>query len=404
MTVFHYKAMDPHVGLPIDGEIEAEDKRGVSEHLRRKGMIVLDIEEEKLTDIGDLFGRFRKVKGEALVIFTRQFSTMVDSGMSILRCLYVLEDQTEDRKLKETIADVRDDLEAGIALADALGKHPETFNELYVSMVSAGEAGGILEETLHRVADQLEKDQSLRRQVKSAMMYPMFIGGFAFIVLIGLLTFLVPVFRDVFADLGGELPPITKATVAASDFIKARWYVVMFGPPAMFYAFRFWKRTDSGLAIWHKFILRIPMKIGDIVQKIALARWSRSFASLTGAGVPIMQAIEVSGRTAGNNEVKVAMGEVLGSIESGGTIAAPIMKLSVFPPMVGHMIAAGEETGALEDMLNKVAEFYEDEVAAAVKALTSLLEPIMIVVVGGMVGFVVIAMYMPMFKVFDKIQ
>lgn len=404
MGAFVYKAMDPQLGLPIEGEIEAEDKRGVSEHLRGKGLIVLDIEEQKMTDIGDMFARFKKVKPDALVIFTRQFSTMVDSGMSILRCLYVLEDQTEDPMLTETIADIRDDLEAGIGLADSLEKHPEVFNDLYISMVRAGEAGGILEETLQRVATQLEKDHALRRQVKSAMMYPMFIGGFSIIVLIALLTFLVPVFAGVFKDLGSDLPPITKATVAMSNVLKTYWYIAIVLPFGGRYAFRYWKNTDSGLASWHKFVLRLPFKVGDIVQKVALARWSRSFASLTAAGVPVMQAIEVSGRTSGNNEVKLAMGEVITSIEGGGTISAPIKALNVFPPMVGHMVAAGEETGALEEMLNKIAEFYESEVEAAVKALTSILEPVMIVVVGSMVGFIVIAMYMPMFKIFNEIE
>lgn len=404
MSAYAYKAIDPTIGQTIEGEVEADDKRGVTDHLRSKGLIVLDVEEHKVTDVGDVFSRFKKVKSEALVIFTRQLSTMIDSGMSLLRALYVLEEQTDDELLKVRIADVREDIEAGMSFGDALEKHPDEFNDLYVAMVRAGEAGGILDETLRRVATQLERDHSLKRQVKSAMMYPAFIGSFAIIVLVALLTFLVPVFTDIFKDLGGELPMITKITVALSDAIKAYWYIIFPLPFIAAFAFKKWKATEAGKAKWHKMLLRFPFKIGDIFHKVALARWSRSFASLTSAGVPIMQCIEVSGRTAGNNEIVLAMEDVLGSVETGGTISAPLKKSAIFPGMVGHMIASGEETGSLDEMLNKVAEFYEDEVEASVKALTSILEPVMIVVVGGIVGFIVLAMYMPMFKVYEKIQ
>ncbi len=404
MGGFAYKAIDPTVGQTIEGEVEADDKRGVSEHLRAKGLIVLDIEEHKVTDVGDIFSRFKKVKGESMVIFTRQLSTMIDSGMSLLRSLYVLEEQTDDPLLKERIADVREDIESGTSFGDALERHPNEFNDLYVAMVRAGEAGGILDETLRRVATQLEKDASIKRQVKSAMMYPVFIGSFALIVLVALLTFLVPVFAGIFKDLGGELPAITKVTVTASDAIKSYWFIIFPVPIAMFFLFKRWKKTEAGKAKWHKFLLRVPFKIGDIFHKVALARWSRSFASLTAAGVPIMQCIEVAGRTAGNNEIALAMQDVLGSVEVGGTIAAPLKKSPVFPGMVGHMVASGEETGSLDEMLSKIAEFYEDEVEASVKALTSILEPVMIVVVGGIVGFIVIAMYMPMFKIYKEIQ
>lgn len=404
MGAFAYKAIDPTIGQTLEGEIEADSKVGVTEHLRGKGLIVLDIEEQKVTDVGDIFSRFKKVKAKSLVVFTRQLSTMIDSGMSLLRALYILEEQTDDELLKEKIADVREDIEAGASLGDALDKHPDTFNELYVAMVRAGEAGGILEETLRRVATQLEKDESLKRQVKSAMMYPTFIMAFAFIVLIALLTFLVPVFTGIFEDLGGDLPPITKATVFASDNLKKFWYLFIFVPPAAWFAFKKWKQTDKGFEMWHKFLLRIPFKIGDIIHKVALARWARSFSSLTAAGVPILQCIDVAGRTAGNNELTKAMAQVTQSVETGGTINDPLKKSSAFPSMVGHMIASGEETGALDQMLTKVADFYDDEVEASVKALTSILEPVMIVVVGGIVGFIVIAMYMPMFKVYEKIQ
>jgi type IV pilus assembly protein PilC len=404
MAAFAYKAIDPLRGGTVEGEIEAENQFGVSEHLRSKGLIAVQIQEQKPTDVGDLFSRFKKVDSGALVVFTRQLSTMVDSGVSLLRALYILEEQTDDEMLKGIVADVRDDIEAGSSFGDALDRHPEVFNELYVAMVQAGEAGGILEDSLRRIATQLEKDASLKRQVKSAMMYPTVIMVFAFVVLIALLTFLVPVFSGIFKDLGGDLPPITKVTVAMSDAIKNYWYILILGPPAFIWAFKKWKSTPRGLATWHKFLLRIPFKIGDIIHKVALARWARSFASLNAAGVPILECIDVAGRTAGNKELQAAMETVSMSVESGGSVADPLKASPVFPAMVGHMIASGEETGELDTMLSKVADFYEDEVDAAVKALTSVLEPIMIVLVGGIVGFIVVAMYMPMFKIYDKIQ
>lgn len=404
MAAFAYKAIDPLRGGSVEGEIEAENQYGVSEHLRSKGLIAVQIKEQKPTDVGDLFSRWKKVDSGALVVFTRQLSTMVDSGVSLLRALYILEEQTEDEMLKGVISDVRDDIEAGSSLGDALDKHQDVFNELYVAMVQAGEAGGILEDSLRRIATQLEKDASLKRQVKSAMMYPTVIMVFAFVVLIALLTFLVPVFSSIFADLGGDLPPITKVTVAMSNAIKNYWFILVFVPPAVFWAFKKWKNTESGKAKWHKFLLRIPFKIGTIIHKVALARWARSFASLNAAGVPILECIDVAGRTAGNRELQKAMESVSRSVEAGGTVADPLKASPVFPAMVGHMIASGEETGELDTMLSKVADFYEDEVDAAVKALTSVLEPIMIVLVGGIVGFIVVAMYMPMFKIYDKIQ
>jgi type IV pilus assembly protein PilC len=404
MAAYAYKAIDPALGRPIEGEIEAENKLGVTEHLRGKGLVVLQIDEQKNTDVGDLFSRFKKVKSKSLVVFTRQLSTMIDSGMSLLRALYILEEQTEDELLKERIASVREDIEAGSSLGDALDRHPDTFNQLYVAMVRAGEAGGILEETLRRVATQLEKDDSLKRQVKSAMMYPSVIMVVAFIVLIALLTFLVPVFAGIFKDLGGQLPMITRVCVAMSNAIHSYWYILIFGPPAFIWGFKKWKATPGGHRMWHKILLRIPFKIGDIIHKVALARWARSFASLTAAGVPILQCIDVAGRTAGNNEILLAMESVTNSVETGGTVAAPLRQSPVFPAMVAHMIGSGEETGALDQMLGKVADFYEDEVDAAVKALTSILEPVMIILVGGIVGFIVVAMYMPMFKLYDQVQ
>jgi type IV pilus assembly protein PilC len=404
MASFAFKALDL-AGAHAHGEIEANDKQTVASQLRGKGLIVLDIEEQAPPNAGDLLARFKRVKAAELTVMTRQLSTMIDSGMSILRTLYVLEEQVESDKLREALVQVRKDVEAGISLSGALERHPTIFNELYVSMVAAGESGGIMEDALRRVADQLEKDDSLRRQVKAAMMYPSLIGGFALLVLFALVTFLVPVFEKVFKDFGGDLPAITKLTVAISHFVTGSWYLMFAGVGVGIFGFRRWKSTESGRRTWDSFKLKIPWKIGDTIQKIALARFSRTYSALVAAGVPMLEAIQITARTSGNKVVEDAMEEVYDSVKNGGTISEP-MRASpqAFPGMVTQMVAVGEETGALDSMLSKIADFYEDEVAAAVKALTSILEPVMILVVGGIVGFIVISMYLPMFKVYDQIK
>jgi type IV pilus assembly protein PilC len=404
MATYAFKALDL-AGAPTKGEIEAADKQTVASQLRGKGLIVLDIEEQETPSAGDILARFRRVKADDLVIATRQLSTMVSSGMSLLRALYVIEEQTESDKLREVWIDVRKDVEAGLSLSDSLRKHPDVFNELYVAMVEAGETGGILDQTLVRVATQLEKDAALRRQIKAAMIYPSLIGGFAIVVLIALVAFLVPVFEKIFEDFGGDLPTITKFTVFLSHMITGRWYLMIAIVVGVIWLFRYWKRSERGRVQWDKFKLKIPMKIGGIVQKVALARFSRTFSGLIAAGVPMLEAIDITGRTAGNRVIEMAMEDVRESVKKGGSLTQPMIAVpEAFPVMVTQMIGVGEETGALETMLSKVADFYEEQVEAAVKALTSILEPVMIVVVGAIVGFIVIAMYLPMFKVYDSIK
>ena len=404
MATYAFKALDLSGGA-TKGEMEANDKQAVASQLRGRGLIVVDIEEQAAASAGDILARFKKVKADDLVIATRQLSTMVQSGMSLLRALYVIEEQTESDMLQEILADVRKDVEGGTALSEALKKHPDTFNDLYVAMVEAGETGGILDQTLVRVAEQLESDAALRRQVKAAMIYPILIGSFSLIVLVALVAFLVPVFEKIFADFGGELPAITKFTVLLSHLVTRQWYIVIAVVSAVVWTFKTWKKSDRGRTQWDRLKLKFPMQIGGIVQKVALARFSRTFSGLIAAGVPMLEAIDITGRTSGNRVIEMAMEDVRESVKRGGSLTAPMIAVpEAFPTMVTQMIGVGEETGALENMLSKVADFYEEQVEAAVKALTSILEPVMIIVVGGIVGFIVIAMYLPMFKVYDQIK
>ncbi len=403
MATFAFKAVDLS-GIPQSGEVMGADKQSVTSQLKERGLKVMALEEKKSGLQMELRLGPKRVKASELTVMSRQLATMISSGMTLLRAFYVLEEQVENQLLRETVAAVREDIEAGLSFSDALERHPKVYSPLYVAMVRAGEAGGVLEDSLERISDQLEKDDSLRRQVKSAMAYPIVVFSFAMLVLIGMIAFIVPVFVGVFEDFGGELPLITRFTVGLSNAVTGQWYILLAVAIGGVIGFRKWKSSSWGRPQWDQFRLRIPFSIGKTVQKISLARWSRTFSALYGAGVPIMQAIEVTGQTAGNTVVDRAMAAVIESVKSGGSIAAPLKDAPIFPPMVAQMIAIGEETGNLDTMLSKVADFYEDEVAAAIKALTSILEPVMIVLVGGIVGFIVIAMYMPMFKVYDAIK
>jgi type IV pilus assembly protein PilC len=289
-------------------------------------------------------------------------------------------------------------------------RHPEVFDRLFCAMVRSGEQSGRLEDALDRIAYQVEKSDALRRQVKSALMYPALVFGFAIVALLGIVTFVIPVFAGIFEELAeenpqeeGGLPLPTQLCVSASDAITNYWYIIIPVAIAAAVGFFKWKRTERGKEIWDRFLLRLPFMIGDVIQKVALARWSRTFSGSVSAGVPMLQSIRLTGDTAGNVVVEKTMDEVYASAKRGGSLAAPIQHASIFPPMVGHMVSVGEETGQLEHMLGKIADFYETEVDAKVKALTSLIEPIMIVFVGGVVGFIVIAMYLPIFSLYDKI-
>jgi type IV pilus assembly protein PilC len=409
-STFAFRAMDV-AGAATAGEVEAESKAQVTEQLRQRGLIVLDVSEKNEPfKIEDIFRRWKGVDMRELAIFSRQFATLVASGMPMLRTLHTLEEQTQDERIKEATAGLRADIEAGSTLEQGMERHPEVFDRLYRAMVRSGEESGRLEDALDRVAFQVEKTDALRRQVKSAMMYPMLVFGFAMVALLAIVTFIIPVFAGIFEELaeehpeeGSALPLPTQVCVAASDAITGYWFVIIPALTVAAIGFFKWKRTDRGKELWDRFLLRIPFKIGDVIQKVALARWSRTFAGSVSAGVPILQSIKLTGDTAGNVVIEKSMEDVYATAKRGGALAGPIERNPIFPPMVGHMVAVGEETGQLEHMLSKIADFYETEVDAKIKALTSLIEPLMIVFVGGVVGFIVIAMYLPIFSLYDKI-
>ena len=407
MSTYVFKAMDV-AGAPMRGQVDAESKQAVSDQLRSRGLVILEIaEKHRSRELNvDLFER---ITLSDLAIFSRQLATMVSSGMTILRALFVLEEQTEVEKLKEVIVAVRKDVEAGLSLSVAMSRHPKVFSPLFVSMIRAGEIGGVLEDSLVRIADQLEKEESLRRQVKSAMVYPAVVVSVALIVMIVLVVYIVPVFAGVLKQFattasGAQLPAMTQVTVDVSHAVTGYWYGFIVGAAAITYSFRRWKKSESGRPQWDMLRLKLPFKIGDIVQKIAIARWARTFSALTSAGVPLLEALDITGRSAGNAVIARVMNDVIDSVKRGGSISEPLKASPVFPMMVSHMVAVGESTGELDWMLAKIADFYEERVAAAVKALTSIIEPVMIVFIGGMVGFIVIAMYLPLFKVYNSIH
>jgi type IV pilus assembly protein PilC len=403
VATYTYKARSRQ-GQVLEDQIEGDDTMTVASALRRQGLMVIDIKEQGVAQ-KDLFESFKRVKPADIVIFTRQFATMINAGLPIVRSLYVLGEQTTSEKLQEVTAQVRKDVEAGLALSEALAKHPKVFNRLYVEMVRAGEIGGILDGVLLRIASQLEDEQELKRKVKSAMTYPTVVLILAVLASSFMLIFIVPIFAKMFADLGGTLPLPTRVAMGLSNVLTSIFGVFIYlGAGAAVYGFFRWKKTENGRRVWGRLSLKIPAKIGDILQKVSLARFARTLGTLSAAGVPILQALEITANSSGNWVIENALLGSRNAIREGIPLYTPLEDEWVFPPMVTRMIAIGEETGDLDGMLEKIAEFYESEVDAAVKALTSIIEPLMIVVVGGIVGGIIIAMYLPMFKIFELVQ
>jgi type IV pilus assembly protein PilC len=407
VPAFAYSAINAQ-GVELTGEIQATDASAARDALRGSGLLAQRVQElaapaTEKSGLG-ILRRGQKVKQKSLQIFSRQFATMIEAGLSVVTALVILEQQTEDQALEVVIVDVREQVESGALLSEAMASHPETFSRLYMSMVEAGEAAGVLDVVLDRVAAQIEKQEKIKRRVRGAMIYPTVVLCFATLVLVGMLMFLVPVFVKIFDTLGGELPVLTQWVVKASDQLRNNWFIIFPIWGAAIYGFFRWKKTETGRQAWDRFKLRIPMQIGIVVRKIAMARWSRTLSTLIASGVDIIKALEITAQTAGNWVVENETIHVRQRVQEGATIAQPLIESDVFPPMVSQMVKIGEETGELEKMLGKVADFYEDEVDASIAALTSIIEPLMMIGVGMMVGVIIIAMYLPMFRMLQLVE
>ncbi len=404
MASYAYSAINAQ-GMELAGEISAPDLAGAREQLRLRGLLAESLREVGGHDNAESgsVARHHKVKPKSLQVFSRQFATMIEAGLNVVGALVILEQQTDDMGLAAVVKQLRGDVEGGLLLSEAMAKHPRVFTRLYVAMVEAGEAAGILDIVLDRVAFQIEKQEQIRRRIKSAMVYPTMVLIFATLVLIGMLLFLVPIFEGIFKSLNGQLPTLTLYVVDASHALKSAPYVLLLIPLGLWSFFR-WKRTERGRQIWDSFKLRLPVKIGDTVRKVTMARFSRTLATLVAAGVDIIKALEITGQTAGNWVVEEALAGVRQKVHEGVPIAQPLLENDVFPPMVSQMVKIGEETGELEKMLTKIADFYEEEVDAAVSSLTSIIEPLMMIGVGIMVGIILISMYLPMFKMLHLVS
>ncbi len=404
MATYKYTVRDK-AGKTVTGSLEGDTRDAVSAKLRSLGYMIVSLEEGS-----NLLGQLNSVKfgsgvkPKDLTIFARQFSTMIDAGLSLTKCLSILGAQTESAALREVITQVGRDVEAGQSLSDSMAKHPKVFPPIFINMVRAGETGGVLDDVLRRVADFFENDAALKAKIRSAMTYPAAMGGLVLIILIAMMVFVVPVFQKMFADMGGTLPFATQILVNISEGARS-WpgLITVVGVIAGVILFRWWKSTSAGLLTWDGIKLGMPV-FGPLVRKMALARFTRTFGTLVSAGVPILSALDIVANTAGNEVVSNAVKKMRSAIKEGETIAKPLSESPVFPSMLVQMIAVGEETGALDAMLNKVADFYDEEVGTAVDSLTSLIEPLMMATLGLIVGGIVIALYLPMFNIITLVK
>jgi type IV pilus assembly protein PilC len=386
----------------VNGELksatmEAPSREEVVAQLRRQRLSVVKVDEQKAKGGGG------SIKMRDIVIFTRQFSTMINSGLPLVQALDILAKQSENKALQEVIRQTVFDVESGHTVADALGRHPKAFNDLYVNMVAAGEAGGILDTILMRLATFMEKNDALVRKVKGAMIYPGVIMSVAGIAIAVLLIFVIPVFEAMFASVNLELPLPTKIVVMMSQFLIGYWWAVIAGVAGAVVLLKRYNATSDGKLVIDRLLLRVPI-LGDVLRKSAVSRFTRTLGTLISSGVSILDGLEITAKTAGNRVISDAIMASRASIAGGDTIAAPLQKSKVFPPMVISMIAVGEQTGGLDEMLSKVADFYDEEVDAAVSNLLSMLEPIMIVFLGVVVGGMVVAMYLPIFDMINTVQ
>ncbi|GBE25984.1 type II secretion system protein F [bacterium BMS3Bbin02] len=400
-TTFTYKVRDKQ-GQIRSGQVQGQSQSLVVKSLREKGLTPITVEAQKSSALQmeiKIPGLSDRVKAKDVVLFSRQFATMVNSGLSLIRALAVLVDQTESASLATVIRQVRSDVEKGTSLSQAMEKHPKVFGELYVAMIKAGEVGGVLDETLERLADMLEANLNLRSKIKSAMAYPIVVGVLILFVTTAMIVFVVPIFADMYEEMGGgaSLPAPTLVLVALSNIMTNYWWALILGTVGFVFGFQKWKKTESGRYMWDSAKLKIPV-FGKLAHKTALSRFARTFAVLSRTGVPILQAIDIVSATSGNRKMSRALEDVKASVRDGESLAEPLSRHDIFPPMVVQMMTVGEETGALDAMLGKVSDFYNREVDDMVSALTSLIEPLLIVVMGITVGGILIALYLPIFN------
>lgn len=401
-TTFDYKVRDRSGNL-VSGQLVGDSEGLVMTKLREMGLTPIEVKKAGGGLRMEINLRPGRVKLKHLAVFSRQFATMVNSGLPILRALAILGDQTENKELEKVLTQVRVDVEQGQSLSGAMEKHRKAFNDLYIAMVKTGETGGVLDTVLLRVADNIEREVELRRKIKSAMTYPLVVVILVTFILAAMLLFVVPQFETIYAQLGGKLPLPTRILLGVSQALRNYWYFFMVLVAASVFALRRYKRTERGRATVDAAKLKIPI-FGQLFRKTALARFSSTLGMLLRSGVPILQALDIVADTVNNKVLSKAVVDVQGSVREGESIAKPLSRHAVFPPMVVQMLAVGEETGAVDTMLDKVAEFYNSEVSASVDALTSLIEPLLIAIVGGAVGAAVIALYMPMFNIINLIQ
>lgn len=387
---FKYKARDLK-GKIVEGDIDALNEQDALSKLKAQKLFVINISKTK-----QKFKR-AKVSQKDIVIFSRQLSTLVSSGVPIIESLSILESQAENKNFAEVISHIKKDIEGGLSISDAMAKHPKVFSELYVSMIKAGEVGGILDTILDRLSTYLEASMALRDKVKSALMYPAIVGGIAIIITVFLIIFVIPVFKNIFSSFGAELPLITRIVIGVSDFLKYNILYIILVLGGLFYGFKRYINTEKGRKNFDGIVLKLPV-FGIILKKVAIAKFSRTLGTLIKSGVPILQALETVAKTSGNKVIEGIIINSMKSIREGGKISEPLRKSEVFPAMVVQMIAVGEETGSLDNMLFKIADFYDQEVDSAVKGLTSMIEPIVMVFMGTVIGFIVIAMFIPMFE------
>jgi type IV pilus assembly protein PilC len=400
MPTFSYSARPATGGDIRSGEIELETKEEVLQYLHRQRLIPVTV-RQKERQISFKIGT--GIKTRDIVIFTRQFATMINAGLPLVQSLDILAEQTENTNLRSVIQDVLYDVESGHTLADAMRRHTKVFSDLYVNMVAAGEAGGILDTILLRLATFLEKNDALIRKIKGAMIYPGVILTVAVSAVVILLLFVIPTFQQMFASAGIPLPLPTRVVIASSAFLQAYWWACAAAGGAGAFALRPFYRTDEGRLVIDRLLLRVPI-MGDLLRKAAVARFTRTLGTLVSSGVSILEGLEITARTAGNKVIHDAVMGSRASIAGGDTISGPLKQSGVFPPMVVQMINVGEQTGGLDDMLSKIADFYDEEVDAAVEALLSAMEPVMIVVLGVVVGGMIVAMYLPIFDMINAVQ